>query len=29
MEHQLAWHYKSPDAAQYEAARAELEGSAA
>ena len=24
MEHQLAWHYKSPDAAQYEAARAEL-----
>lgn len=26
MEHQLAWHYKSPDAAQYEAARAELTG---
>ena len=26
MENQLAWHYKSPDAAQYEAARAELEG---
>lgn len=24
MEHQLAWHYKSPDAAQYDAARAEL-----
>lgn len=27
MEHQLAWHYKSPDAAQYEAARAELQAS--
>lgn len=26
MEHQLAWHYKSPDAAQLEAARAELTG---
>ena len=26
MENQLAWHYKSPDATQYEAARAELEG---
>ncbi|WP_342120265.1 transketolase [Pseudoduganella sp. OTU4001] len=29
MEHQLAWHYKSPDAAQYEAARQELGGVAA
>lgn len=29
MENQLAWHYKSPDAAQYDAARKELEGAAA
>jgi len=29
MENQLVWHYKSPDAAQYEAARAELEGAGA
>jgi transketolase len=29
MQNQLAWHYKSPDAAQYEAARAELMAGAA
>ena len=28
MEHQLAWHYKSPDAAQVQAARAEIMGAA-